>query len=157
RLVLVGAIQPGKGQMEALQGLEIVLRRHPAAHLTFIGASGDTPYYRRLLDYISRSGLEERVTFAGFVKDAHRLISNFDLSLMPSWEEAFGRVAVESLAAGVPVIGTRAGGLPEILNDGGGIMVRPRDPSALATAVLDLWADPERRQRLSAEGPAVAS
>jgi glycosyltransferase involved in cell wall biosynthesis len=72
---------------------------------------------------------------------------------MPSWEEPFGLVALEGMAMRKPVVATRAGGVPEFVQDGQtGVLVPPRDPDALAEALLALIADPARARAIGARG-----
>jgi len=72
---------------------------------------------------------------------------------MPSRTEAFGLVAVEALLAGIPVVGSRVGGLCEVLTDGEtGLLVPVDDPTALAAAIGKLQADPSLRSRLAGQG-----
>lgn len=76
------------------------------------------------------------------------------IGVVPSvWPEPFGQVAVEGLAAGVPVVASDTGGLPEILGDGHGVLCPPGDAAALADALAHLIADPGERARLGARGP----
>jgi glycosyltransferase involved in cell wall biosynthesis len=69
-----------------------------------------------------------------------------DLLLVPSWREAFGRVAAEAMAMGVPVLATATGGPAEIVRDGrDGVLLEPRDPARWAEAIDALLGDPARR------------
>jgi glycosyltransferase involved in cell wall biosynthesis len=80
-----------------------------------------------------------------------------DILAVPSWMEPFGRVAVEGMAAGCAVVGTAAGGLPEIITDGiDGILVPPKDVDALTTALYRLAAQPDLRRVLTKEGACTA-
>jgi glycosyltransferase involved in cell wall biosynthesis len=77
----------------------------------------------------------------------------FDILVVPSVDEAFGRVVVEGMAAGCPVIASRVGGIPEIITQGqDGIMIPPKDTSSLVEAMLHLTRDAELRSRLTEEG-----
>lgn len=81
-----------------------------------------------------------------------------DVAVAPSHREAYGVAAVEALACGIPVVASRTGGLAEIVSDEAtGLLVEPRDPTALATAVARLLADDALRSRLAAAGPAAAA
>jgi glycosyltransferase involved in cell wall biosynthesis len=76
-----------------------------------------------------------------------------DLLLLPSWREAFGRVAAEAMAVGVPVLATDVGGPAEIVRDGvDGLLLPPRAPSAWAAAAAGLLDDPQRRAAMARAG-----
>jgi glycosyltransferase involved in cell wall biosynthesis len=93
------------------------------------------------------------VNFLGFRKDSPDLIAAADLLILPSLAEAFGLVLTEALYLGTPVVATRVGGIPEIVDDGiDGALVPPGDSKALASAIIELLANPERRQRLAGPG-----
>lgn len=91
-------------------------------------------------------------------QDVPKLLSRWDLSVMPSHFESFGVAAVESAAMGVPVIASNIGGLPDSVSDGkSGLLVEPNAPSELAEAALTLLADSDRRRRMGQDGAAWAN
>jgi glycosyltransferase involved in cell wall biosynthesis len=93
------------------------------------------------------------VTFLGFRKDSPDLIAAADLLILPSLAEAFGLVLTEALYLGTPVVATRVGGIPEIVDDGiDGTLVPPADSRALAQAILELLENPEKRRRVAGAG-----
>jgi glycosyltransferase involved in cell wall biosynthesis len=97
----------------------------------------------RLIDQL---GLRRRVHLLGEVPDAARLVAAADLFVMSSIEEGLGTAVLDAMALGVPVVGTRAGGIPEMLEGGAGSLVPAGDPRALADAVLALLNDPAARE-----------
>lgn len=97
----------------------------------------------RLIDQL---GLRRRVHLLGEVPDAARLVAAADLFVMSSIEEGLGTAVLDAMALGVPVVGTRAGGIPEMLAGGAGSLVPAGDPRALADAVLALLNDPAARE-----------
>jgi glycosyltransferase involved in cell wall biosynthesis len=98
-------------------------------------------------------GLAERVAFAGFRDDLDRLIPAFDVFCLSSQMEGLGTSLLDAMAFARPVVATRAGGIPEAVQDGvTGRLVPVRDPEALAGALLDVLADPARAAALGAAG-----
>jgi len=135
-----------------LHAFRDVLTSLPAARLKI---AGDGPAYRDLVDLSRSLGLSDSVEFLGYVPQEYMpaFLNSIDISMMPSREEAFGVSAVEALACGVPVIGSRVGGIVEVLNQGEcGILVDPENVEALSDAMLALAGDYEMRKRLSEKG-----
>src|SRR5207245_2798836 len=103
---------------------------------------------------IERSPARDRIRVVGYVhqRDLPSLYREFDVLAVPSlttptWIEQFGRVAVEAMATGIPVVASDSGSLPEVIGDGG-LLVPPGDPRALAAALDRLAGDPAERARL---------
>ena len=93
-----------------------------------------------------------RFRFLGFRSDMDSVYRTLDVAVDAAWNEAFGMVVVEPMIHRKAVIGTRAGGIPEIIEDGrSGLLVPPRDPEELARAIQRLVDDPALRQRLGEE------
>jgi L-malate glycosyltransferase len=93
-----------------------------------------------------RLGLERRCLFAGFRADLDLLIPAFTVFCLSSHMEGLGTSVLDAMAFGVPVVATAAGGIPEAVVDGvTGRLVPPRDADALAAALVDALASPERR------------
>jgi len=106
--------------------------------------AGDGPFRRRLEELAARLGLGDDVSFLGFVSDIPEFLATIDLFVMASLSEGLGVAALEAMAAGKPVIATRAGGLPESVLDGvTGILVPPQDAGALTEAIGRLARAPE--------------
>src|SRR5204863_7072488 len=92
----------------------------------------------------ARLGLGDRVRFLGHVEDVPALLGTADAFVLPSLSEAFPNAAIEAMAAGLPVVASRVGGLPDLVDEGRtGVLVPPSDPRALADALTALIADPE--------------
>ena len=142
----VGRLVPEKGFDTVLRALAML----PDATLVLVG---DGPERLSLERLSTDLGLRGRVTFAGRVDPPWTSRWRFDVLAMPSRTEAFGLVAVEALLAGIPVVGSRVGGLCEVLTDGEtGLLVPVDDPTALAAAIGKLQADPSLRSRLAGQG-----
>jgi glycosyltransferase involved in cell wall biosynthesis len=116
-------------------------------------AIGDGPLRRELAAYVRARGLEAAVTLAGFRPDVPAVLPELDLLLFTSKEEGLGSSILDAFLCGVPVVATRAGGVPEIVEDGvTGLLAPIRDPAALAAAVRRVLGDPALRARLVAGG-----
>jgi L-malate glycosyltransferase len=133
---LLGQISPHKGHDDALEAI----RQLGKGFRLLIGGTGDASYESHLKT--ASEGLP--VEFLGFVR-APDFLEKTDILILPSWEEPFGIVLLETMAAGIPVIATNRGGPPGILV---GEFIPPRDPGALARAISALAADEDRRVRV---------
>lgn len=117
-------------------------RPHEEAHLAEMRALAGT------------LGIASRVRFVGERADVRRILAAADVACQPNLgPEPFGITFVEALFAGLPVVATRLGGAPEVVDDSCGILVPPEDPDALADALRRLVGDAELRRRLGAAGP----
>jgi glycosyltransferase involved in cell wall biosynthesis len=155
---LVAQITPWKGQIDAIRAHALVRRASPRALLLLGGtAKFLTPGTR----YDNRAYLEDlqaaaeqveggdSVRFLGERDDMPRLLRALDVLVMPSWEEPFGRVAVEAMAMGTAVVVTSVGGPPEYVEHGvTGMLAPPRQPEALAREIAGLLGDDDLRQRI---------
>jgi glycosyltransferase involved in cell wall biosynthesis len=123
--------------------------------LVYLGDGPALDDLRRVRDSLA---YRDDVRLAGYVEDAASIVGAADVAAVPSvWAEAFGLAALEPLARGVPVVASRAGGLPEVVRDGvDGLLVPPGDEHALAEALVRLLADPDERARMGAHGRARA-
>ena len=94
-------------------------------------------------------GLAGRVHFLGQRRDIPDLLSALDIFVLPSHSEGVSLALLEAMAAGLPVIATAVGGLPEVVTDGeNGLLIPPKDPEALAQALARLLADPALAKKL---------
>ena len=104
------------------------------------------------------SPCEGRVAFLGYRADVHRLFQAFDIFLHAPRQEAFGLVVTEAMATGLPVVATRAGGIPEIIDDGiTGRLAAPESPPQLADAVRELIDTPTMRSEMATSARRRAS
>jgi glycosyltransferase involved in cell wall biosynthesis len=159
-LVSIGVITPAKGHSVLVDAMPEILRRHPLASAAILGKPlfpGDVAYLERMQAEARRLGVADRVTFLGFRSDVARILSRAAVLVHPArYEETFGLVLLEAMNAGIPVVASRVGGTPEVVEDGvSGLLVPPGDPAALASAVADLLADEARRARMGAAGRAL--
>jgi glycosyltransferase involved in cell wall biosynthesis len=150
-----GAIRPEKGQ-HVIAAAAARLRAHaPNSRILIVGQLGDRPSYREGIDAIIREhALEDTVIFVGHRADVRPLMTACDVVAAPStWDEPFGRIAIEAMALGRAVVATGTGGLREIVVDGETGLLTPRnDPDALADALIALAGDPSRCDAMGRAG-----
>lgn len=145
---IVGSLHPLKGQQDAIAALAELGHRGIDAELLIVG-TGDKRFRNSLEEYVKYQGLEERVVFQGYVDNPAPLMRTVDVILMCSRSEAFGRVTVEAMLAGKPVIGTASGGTAELIQDGKtGLLYEPGNPNELATKIQYLFENPDKRSAL---------
>jgi L-malate glycosyltransferase len=150
RLVLtaIGRLSPEKGLSILLEALHIVLRRNSEIILFIVGDG----FLRKELEHKALVlGLHENIRWAGTCTPAEVLkyLAVTDIVIVPSLFEGFGLVAAEAMAAGVPVIATSTGGLPEVVQNGKtGILVPPSNAAVLAEAIESLQHDKARRESM---------
>ncbi len=161
--VVVGTVArmaPQKGLnylIEAIPGIKTrVSQMSREADILFVLA-GDGPLRPELQKLTGQLGIGGTVLFPGFVEDIGELFACLDIFVVPSIAEGLSITTMEAMAAGLPVIASRAGGLPELVRDGEtGLLVEPRDPEGLAEAVARLISDPETRTRFGTNGRHLA-
>jgi glycosyltransferase involved in cell wall biosynthesis len=151
RLVTVfSRLNPMKGLEYFLEAAVILARRFPDAHFVVTGDGA----IRQNLEARARSlGIANRVTFTGFRTDIPDLLAETSVSVLPSLSEGLSNTLLESMAAGVPVVATRVGGNPEVVEDGvSGLLVPPRDAASLAETAGRLLEDEALASRLGRAG-----
>lgn len=142
-----------KGHADLLDVLPVLLERHPGLRVIFFGQG---PLAGHLSERIARAGLSERVHLAGFRADLEVLLPCLDLVVHPARMEGLGVSLLQAASAGVPIVATRVGGIPEAVRDGeNGLLVPPGDPSALGAAIDRLLGDLALRRALGAGGQAL--
>jgi glycosyltransferase involved in cell wall biosynthesis len=150
---VVGNIQPWKGQHVLLEAMVDVVRTHPDAIAIIVGGAhrSGRAYADGLRTYVSEHHLDRNVVFTGSREDVGDVMNCMDVVAHTSVRgEPFGRVIIEGMCVGKPVVATRAGGVPEFVKDGdNGLLVPAGDPSALAVVLRELFDDSMLRARLS--------
>ncbi|MBS1581567.1 MAG: glycosyltransferase family 4 protein [Bacteroidetes bacterium] len=141
---LIGLIHPGKGQEEALHALAAVRRTHPHVRLVIAGDGNDAAVQRT----IRERDLAASVDVMGFVPDVWPILARSHALLMCSRNEAMGRVTVEAMASGLPVIGHASGGTLELVEDGLNGLRYPGGTEALAERMVRLIDDPPFARQL---------
>jgi glycosyltransferase involved in cell wall biosynthesis len=152
RCVIVGALTEGKGQEDSILALAHLRQGGTDAELLIAGDG--IPEYRHHLEHLIMShGLRDRVTMAGQVRTALPVMRNSDVVLVCSRCEGFGRVTIEGMLAGKPVIGARGGATAELIQDGvNGLLYDAGDPEDLAAKLRLLIENPGVARRLSLNG-----
>ena len=135
----VAALVPHKDHATLLRTAAALTDRLPNLHWAVAGEGPEREALERLRATL---GLEHRVHFLGQVEAPARLVADADCFVMSSREEGLGTSVLDAMALGIPVASTTAGGLPEMLQEGAGVLAAPNDPDALAEAVARLLTEP---------------
>lgn len=150
RLVMSGQITPLKGHEDAVRALAHLKTKGTRAHLEIDGPTGGE-YQRELENLAKGLGVTEQVHFVGLSNDPMAWLEAADIVLMCSRIEAFGRVTVEAMKLGTPVIGAAVGGTAGLIDDGvTGFLYKPGDAVGLAAKIEALADDPSRLARVGA-------
>ncbi|HXF80991.1 MAG TPA: glycosyltransferase family 4 protein [Usitatibacter sp.] len=149
RLVYIGRIAREKGLYETLQGMRLAHELGVDTRIAIAGAGAEEPRLRR---YAQALGIASKVCFVGpvFGADKVRLLAGADAMVLASYSEGLPYALLESMAAGVPVIATPVGAIPDVVSDGiHGFIVPSRDGKAIAEALAVLAGDRERLSWMS--------
>ncbi len=160
RLLFVGSIWPLKGLLTLVEALKEVVPAMPAVRLRVVGRILDREYFNRVVSYVEREGLGERVVFCGLL-GGEGLLREYRRAaalILPSRRESAGLVVMEAMAAGKPVVASRVAALPELVEEGrSGFLVEHGDASGLADRIKALLSDRQLRRRMGEEGRKRAS
>lgn len=155
-IVFSGRLTPEKGILELILAIKQI-RNIVDCKLLIIGASAygkdkqPTPFIEKLEE--ETESIKDSVLYTGYVdyNDIPSYLKVADIAVVPSmWEEPFGLTVVEAMAAGLPLITTRSGGIPEICEGVATIVERDNIVDNLAAAILDLYQHPEKREQMAA-------
>lgn len=153
---IVSKLWEGKGHDLLLKAWKQILDRkdiHPSPVLAIVGGGHLESHLKALT---ARLGLQDSVRFTGFRTDVPEVTAALDISVLPSLFEGMGRVAIEAIAAGKPIVASGVGGIPDIVKDGvNGLLVPPGDERALETALHEVLTNDDLRNRLSANAEAT--
>jgi len=146
----VAALTDHKGHRYLLDALATVIPNHPELLVLFVGDGELRPQLER---QAQAAGIGGRLRFTGFRHDVPDLLAAADVFILPSHLEGLCTSLLDAMAFALPVVATAVGGIPEAVADGvTGILVPPRDPSALARAIEQLLTDPELRKNYGQAG-----
>jgi glycosyltransferase involved in cell wall biosynthesis len=146
-VVALGRLVPIKGFDLLARALPALIAQIPSARVLLVGDGAE----RAHLGAIAASmGVAERLRMTGETTDVASYLAAADVVAVPSRNEGMGRVIVEAMALGLPVVATTVGGIPDVVTDGEcGRLVEPEDVDALAAALIELGRDPALRRKLS--------
>jgi glycosyltransferase involved in cell wall biosynthesis len=154
---LFGRIEAFKGQHLMLQALGHGINKGQNIHLLIVGHAMDKEYLAQLQRSVDELGLSGRVTFRDFVDNPQRWMQACDVIGLTTLEETFGLVLAEAMRAGVAVIGSNSGGVPEIIDhEQTGLLFTAGDAEALAQQLHRYAVDADLRKRLASAGRAYA-
>ncbi len=141
-----GRLVPVKDCGTFLRAMVLVLAERPDACAV---VAGDGEERDGLVRFAEELGISARVRFLGDRRDMPSVFASFDVFVLSSVNEGFGRVIIEAMAAGAPVVSTAVGGTPEVIDDGvTGLLVPPGDPGKMAAAMLRVLGEPGLAERL---------
>ena len=152
-LVTIARLTEQKGHRYLLQALPCLLETWPQLCCVFVG-EGELQYalHRMAIDLV----VEQACRFVGVREDIADILAAADLFVLPSLSEGFPFVLLEALAMGLPVVASQVNGVPELIGDHKtGLLVPPRDPQALATAIREVLSDSTAASKMGAAGRAV--
>jgi N-acetyl-alpha-D-glucosaminyl L-malate synthase BshA len=130
------------------------VRKHVDARLVLIGDGPERPSVEALAVEL---GVNDHVVFLGDQECVAQILPAADVFLLPSEHESFGLAALEAMSCAVPVVGSRIGGLPEVIIDKEtGFLCEPHDVSCMSAIILDLFSDPGKRTAVGANARARA-
>lgn len=155
RIGLVGRIAPMKGHDIFIKAAGIVHQLEPDVEFFIIGDDSGLYYpefLQKIKSLIIDLNLSDAVKFRGYINDNSEIYSDLDISVVPSRREPFGKTMIESMAHGLPVIGTSDGGAVDIITKETGLIVPPENEQKLAEAMLYLINHPEICERFGEAG-----
>lgn len=154
-VTMAARINPKKGIEDLLTAAVQVVQQTPETWFVIIGdvvlqdRNQDHIYLERLRTIVRELGIADRVIFTGYRRDVERVLQMSDVSVLPSWSEGLPNSVLEAMALGMPVVATRVGGIPELIEDGRtGFLVEPRDAPGLARALVAVLSDRLLARRL---------
>jgi glycosyltransferase involved in cell wall biosynthesis len=156
--LVVGRIAEPKGQLLAVQAVAAAVRAGADVRLRLVGSLHDPRYVAQVLALADETRLADRIELAGPAADPFPAYRRAHVFLMCSRDEAFGRVTVEAMKLGLPVVGVDTGGTTELVEDGRtGYLVPLGEAATMGEKLVALWADEDLRRRLAQQAQETAS
>jgi L-malate glycosyltransferase len=150
----LGRLDPQKGQEEFVRAIPILLRNHKNIHFVIAGEETHEKqlFAKHLQEIIRSQNISASIQFLPFTDEVPEFMSALDIFVLPSYSETFGYVLVEAMAMKKAIVATDSGGVPEIItNDKTGLLIPPRDVTALAEALDKLIKNSKLRNSLSSQ------
>jgi len=151
-VLFVGRLSAPKGIYDLFDAIPHVLERHPEANFVLVGVAERDALESVIRAEAERRGIARRITFLGPLEGREKaaVFVTSRMIVVPSWTEAFPLVIPEAMAAGLPVIATTVGAIPDFVKDGeDGFLIAPKNPQMLAHSICRLLGDEGLRQRIS--------
>lgn len=146
-------IEHDKGQHLLIESLQVLHSADVEFQALIIGHVMDESYYNKLQSKVKEYGLQAQVRFMDFIKDPMKIMPCCDVVVLTTYEETFGLVLAEAMHMGVAVMGSNAGGVPEIIeHEITGLMFESGNYQDLADGLIRLYKEPEFRQQLARRG-----
>jgi len=140
-------IEEQKGQHLLIEAMNLLYEKN--IQLVIVGHCMDEDYKRNIEIKCEQYNLKNRVFFIPFIEKPQEIMSTIDLIVLPTYEETFGLVVIEGMMANTPVIGSNAGGVPEIITDGvNGLLFNSRSSSDLAEKIYSLYQSNDLRSKI---------
>ncbi len=144
---VIGRLSGEKGQANFLRAFALVAQARPDAKALIVGEGLDGPPLKQLARDLR---LDSRVVFTGYQRDVRKFYEASSVLVVPSKSEGVPNVVLEAMVFGVPIVSTRVGGIPEVIEDGhDALLVPSQDPARLADAIVKVLADPQAASRLA--------
>jgi glycosyltransferase involved in cell wall biosynthesis len=149
RIGIVGQVIRRKGHGVLIDALKII-REQTMDFLCVIIGRGDSQYIGEVKTYIQRYGLEPNILWTDYIKDQNQIYEGLDVLVIPSYDDACPLVALEAALRGVPIIASRVGGLPEIVEHRiTGFLFEPGDSKDLAEKIMEIMNDRGLREEIA--------
>lgn|GEM_PF-273128 len=146
----IGNLNIQKGQVYLIDAMREVVRHFPSASLEIIGEGEER---KNLTNKIKSLGLERHISLLGRKKDPSKYLSHWDVFVLPSVAETFGIAILEAMSNGIPVIASKVGGIPDIIDSRkNGLLVKCRDSKVLAKAIINILDHPATAAKYKREG-----
>lgn len=147
---IVSKLWEGKGHHVLISAFKKIKQELKNVRLVIVG---EGYLHDQLISQVKGLGLEDSVIFTGFMEDVPEIISTFDVAVLPSFFEGMGRVLLEAMAMGIPVVASRVGGIPDLVDhEKNGLLVEPGDVDGLAASLMQILKDMRLAQSLGTAG-----